>query len=545
MDNLNGTVDILWRGKYLVLVGLVCGLIGATLATQLSTKVYQATGVIQVESGLSSGGTEVLGLQQASQGLAATYARLITAPSFLARIRPQVAGGRYTTSDLVTGVSASSVTQNTQSTNLIQLSAQAGSAAAATALANGVARAFVNTIEKDSARRATQQHSQLQVQITALTKQIETLNSGGGSLSTAQAEQIRSLRAARSALTTEMASVIAQAAGQEGSVNVVAPATASSAPIKPRPLLNALVGIALGLLAGIGFAWLRSVLDRELHSSTEVQPLIEVPVLASIPLRRGADTDDLVTREAYDVLRTNLTFLSLERPLAVLTVTSYEAGEGKTAAAEGLALAAARRDLKVLLIDGDLRTGALSARLGASGRPGLTNLMILAREFDQETDLIRDVGHSLSLLPAGPVPPNPPSVLANPRMARLVLQLRDKYDLIVIDSPPVGHLADAAILAAVSDASLVVARTGKTQKADLVAAAAALKRTPTPLVGAVIFEPRSLDSTYYPSSGGVRTPDRPAQPLPSEGRKGVPDHAPTIARTRPQTRQPPQRQRRS
>ena len=121
----------------------------------------------------------------------------------------------------------------------------------------------------------------------------------------------------------------------------------------------------LGLLVGIGAAWLRSLLDRELHSSDEVQRLVNLPVLASVPLRRGIDADDLVTREAYDVSRTNLTFLSLEAPLAVLTVTSSEAGEGKSATAEGLAYAARRRDLKVLLIDGDLRTAQLSTRLGA------------------------------------------------------------------------------------------------------------------------------------------------------------------------------------
>ena len=529
MDNLNGTVDILWRGKYLVLVGLIFGLLGATLATKLTSKVYQATGVIQVESDLPSGGGEVLGLQLASQGLAATYARLITARSFLARIRPQVAGGRYTTGDLVVGVSATLVSQSTQSTNLIELSANAASAGAAARLANDVAQAFVQTVTQDSALRAKQQQAQLQDRISELTAQIDKINAAS-SLSSSATEQVSSLRAARSALTTELASAIAHAVGQEGAVNIVAPATSSSFPIKPRPTLNVLIGVALGLLVGVGLAWLRSVLDRELHSSDEVQALIDVPVLASIPLRRGTDTDDLVTREAYDVLRTNLTFLSLDRPLVVLTVTSYEAGEGKTATAEGLAHAAARRDLKVLLIDGDLRTGALSTRLGAGGKTGLTNIMILARELRDEPDIIVPIGQSLSLLPAGPAPPNPPSVLANARMSRLILQLRDKFDLIVIDSPPVGQLTDAAILSALSDGSLIVGRVGKTKKADFIQAANALKRTPTPLVGAVVFEPRTLDSTYYPAGGDAWTPDRPVErPTTKAPVRSQPDRAAAIA----------------
>jgi len=519
MDNLNGTFDILWRGRWLVAAGLILGVLGATVATKTANKVYEATGIIQVDSDLPTGSGEVLGLQQASQGLAATYARLVTARSFMARIKSQVAGGRYTTGQLVQNVSASVVSQSTQSTNLIQLTATAGSPTAATQLATDVARAFVTTVGSDNTSRAEQQQTQLQARITALTKQIDALNPDAGSPSAAAREQANSLRTARSALTTELAAAIARAAGQEGSVTVVAPPTSSGSPVKPRPLLNLLVGIALGLLAGVGLAWLRNALDRELRSADDVQPLIDVPVLASIPLRRGVDIDDLVTREAYDVLRTNLTFVSLDTPVSVITVTSYEAGEGKTATAEGLAHAAARRDLRVLLVDGDLRTAALSARLGAGERAGLTNAMIVSRENDVDPDLF-PVAPSLWLLAAGPSPPNPPSLLANVRMTRLVRRLRDRFDLIVIDSPPIGHLADAALLSALSDASLIVARAGKTNRDDLVTAANALKRTPTPLIGAVVFEPRSLDSAYYPTGGSAaaRRPRAEVLPLPSAER---------------------------
>ena len=86
-------------------------------------------------------------------------------------------------------------------------------------------------------------------------------------------------------------------------------------------------------------------------------------------------------------------------------------------------------------------------------------------------------------------------------MGKLALTLRQRFDLIVIDSPPVGHLADAALLAALSDASILVARSGHTDRAALTAAAAALERTPAPIVGVVVFERRSLDPVYYPAGG--------------------------------------------
>lgn len=510
LDALGPTAGILWRGKYLIVAAVVLGIVGAEIATRLSQKVYSATAVIQVQSNVPTGGAEVLGLQQASQGLAATYAHLITARSFLARIRPQVAGGRYSTDHLVNDVSASAVSDTTQNTNLILLSASGGSPGEAVNLGNAVASAFVQTVESDSTRRAQQQQQQLQGRISALTAQIDKLNATGGG-SAAAAEQIASLRAARAALTTELASGIAQAVGQEGSVEVVAPATAPATPVSPRPLLNLLLGLALGLVVGIGLAWLRNAIDRGLHSSDEIQPLVDVPVLASVPLRRGTGVDDLVTREAYDVLRTNLTFVSVDAPVGVLAVTSYEAGEGKTATSEGLAHAAARRDLNVLLVDGDLRTSALSSRLGAGGARGLTNLMLVPRDARKIDEVVQTIGTRLSLLPAGPTPPNTPSVLASPRMSTLIADLRERYDLIIIDTPPIGHLADAALITALSDASLLVARVGKTRRKDLVSAGDALRRTPTPLVGVVVFEPRSLDSAYYPAGGSARAKKETAE----------------------------------
>ena len=251
----------------------------------------------------------------------------------------------------------------------------------------------------------------------------------------------------------------------------------------------------LGLLVGIGAAWPRSLLDRELHSFDEVQRLVNLPVLASVPLRRGIDADDLVTREAYDVLRTNLTFLSLEAPLAVLTVTSSEAGEGKSATAEGRVRgeapgsqgAADRRRPPH-------RTALDPARAGK--QPGLVNVVAAG---NQPESVIVEIGAGISLLPAGPRP-DPPSVLASAKTAKLIADLRRTYDLIVIDSPPVGSLADAAILAALSDASILVARAGPTDRRARRGCRGAAAHTGSDR-GVVVFERgRSIRSTTPPAA---------------------------------------------
>jgi capsular exopolysaccharide synthesis family protein len=526
LENLTGTASILWRGKYLVAAGLVAGIAVAVAITKLSTRVYESSVIVQVQSDASSRSADVLGLQQASQGLATTYATLMGSRSFLARIRPQVEGGRYSTDELASRVGAGAISQSSQSTNLIELTAQGPSPRSAQALADGVAQAFVSTVEHDAAARAEQQQTELQSRIGALTGQINRLlaRTRPSRLPTI-AEQLASLRAARGAVTTEMATAIANGVARQGSVAIVGPSTEPEAPIKPRPLLNGLVGVALGLMLGVCLAWIRSLLDRHLHRSEEVPELVELPVLASIPLWRGSPTDELVTREGYDVLRTNLAFVSPGKPPSVLVVTSYESGEGKTATAAGLARAAASHGGRALIVDGDLRTRALSAELGCLDEPGLVNVMVTGGDDPGDfamSEVVRELEPGLFVLPAGPPPPNPPSLLANPRTATLIWQLRFNFDLIVIDAPPIGRLADAAILAGIADSSIVISRVGRTKKADLVSAVEALKRTPTPIAGVVVFERRSLDSAYYPAGGSPHAVDlaelRPVAPLAAERR---------------------------
>jgi capsular exopolysaccharide synthesis family protein len=261
----------------------------------------------------------------------------------------------------------------------------------------------------------------------------------------------------------------------------------------------------LGLLLGIGLAWLRARLDRGLHSAEEAEELLGVPVLAAIPLRKRFSPEDTVVGEAYDILRANLAFLSMDQALQVITFTSFNPGEGKTSTVEGLAYAAVRGGMSVLIVDGDVRTAALTSNFGARSMPGLTSVIVGTSSLDEA---ILEIEPGLYLLPAGPTPPNPPSLLSSGRMREVVAELREQHSLIIIDSPPVAHLADASILAAVSDGVALVGRVGLTARADLPLAVANLRHSPTPTVGIVLLRPQEIDETYYPVA--------------TDGRHGVP-----------------------
>jgi succinoglycan biosynthesis transport protein ExoP len=114
-------------------------------------------------------------------------------------------------------------------------------------------------------------------------------------------------------------------------------------------------------------------------------------------------------------------------------------------------------------------------------------------------DALLEIVPGLSLLPAGPTPPNPPSLLSSGRMRELVGELREQHNLVIIDSPPVAHLADASILASISDGVVLVARVGVTNRADLPTAAANLRHSPTPIIGAIVLSPQMIDESYYPT----------------------------------------------
>lgn len=484
---------ILWRGKYLIAISLAVAIAGAVFITSHTAKVYEATATFQVNSSLISGGSsssDALTAQLASQGLATTYAALLNDRSFVEGIKPQIAGGDLSTSELQRRLSARAVT----GTGLLELNATGSSPGDARRLANEAAKAFLASIKTNANTRTSVLQSEIESRIADLSSQIEKLGRGPNANSPSVTEQLDSLHGARSALISQLAAVVTSAIEAGGGTTLTAPPTASSNPIQPRPLLNLVAGILLGLLAGFGLAWLRVRLDRGLRSGREAEELLGVPLLASIPIRKQRLLEDPIIQEAYDVLRANLIFLSVEHAIRVVTVTSYNPEEGKTSTVEGLARAAARSGKKVLVIDGDIRKHKLSGQLGFGAGKGLTNV-IAGTATSKET--ITEIAPGFCFLPSGTMAPNPPGLLSSVRAQQLIKGLRDIFPLIVIDSPPLAYLADASILASFSDGVVLVARVGVTERENLPAAAASLRHSPTPLVGLVTLEPHSVADDYY------------------------------------------------
>ena len=482
---------ILWRHRLIVLICVALGVGMAVLATVLADKEFEARAIIQagsIEEGSAGASAD------ANEALARSYAEVLMSGSFLERVRPRIDGGGLSIRELQERIEAKAITD----TAVIRLSARAASPEAASRMADVVTSGFLAALRADSTSRLRRQQAAIDSEITRVTRRIRALLDSGASPGV-----VEQLRESRRALREQYTSLIATGVADAASARRIGPASASIDPVSPRPLLNLLAGLLLGSLLGAGLAWLRERRAPSLQSAEHAGVLAEVPVLASVPLRRRVVEGDPVVGEAYDILRANLTFQSRDRGLRVVTVLSQNAQVGKTSTVEGLAYAAARGGSSVVVVDADLRMGTLSQRLGYGGRRGLRDAVGGERTVDE---LLIELAPGLALLPAHAPTANPPSLLYSPGTRDVLAALRERFDIVVIDSPPIGQLADGLILSALSDGVVMVARTGVTSRQDLLTGVAKVRQTHTPLIGLVVFDAVAVDEEYYPATTRSRPP---------------------------------------
>jgi non-specific protein-tyrosine kinase len=191
--------------------------------------------------------------------------------------------------------------------------------------------------------------------------------------------------------------------------------------------------------------------------------------------------------EAYRTLRTNLQFSGVDRPIRTVLVTSAGPGDGKTTVVANLGVALAESGKRVILVDCDLRRPGLHQVFGQALAPGLTNAII---ESLPEPPLRATAVPGLQVLTAGDTPPNPAEFIASERLARLLARLQERADVLVLDSPPVSIVADAAVLAPSMDGVILVVRAGGTKRDLAQRAKEQLESVGARVLGAVLNDAR-------------------------------------------------------
>ncbi len=294
---------------------------------------------------------------------------------------------------------------------------------------------------------------------------------------------------------------LSQAAGvQDGDADILQRAAIPSSPASPKPGRAALIGGFAGLLLGFALALVREQLDRRLRRAQDLGDTLDLPILANVPTSRalagkgGQGVDELpaAEREAFQMLRANLRFLNTERALHSVVVTSAASGDGKTTVALNLAKADASVGRKVLLIEADMRRPSIGNVLGLAG-DGLASY--LARPDAQLADVVHRVAVTrgsngsaplaMDVVVSGAIPGNPSELINSERMRKLIGEAESKYDLVVIDTSPVGIVADAIPLMSEASAVIVVSRVGRITSVEANALRDQLERIDAPSFGLV------------------------------------------------------------
>ncbi len=286
-------------------------------------------------------------------------------------------------------------------------------------------------------------------------------------------------------------------------LNVTSGPTVGSAPVSPRSRLDVALGLLVGLVLGLGLAVGRFLLDTSVRSTEVLSEITRRPSIGSVPYDAQAKRAPLVnagqehsTRaEAFRQIRTNLKFIDAARPLGAFIVSSSVQGEGKSSTASNLALVFAESGLTVMLVEADMRRPRTSDYLGLERAVGLSNVLANQVELADVTQQWGD--SSLSFLPSGSLPPNPSELLGSQRMSDLLVRLRRDYDLVIIDTPPLLPVTDAAVLATQVDGVVLIARHGKTRRAQLHAAAQTLESVNARLLGVVLNMTRRERNARY------------------------------------------------
>lgn len=283
------------------------------------------------------------------------------------------------------------------------------------------------------------------------------------------------------------------------SVEILQDAVVPGSPVEPQVPLNLVLGLLAGLTLGVGLAVLRETLDTRIRGEHDIALVTDVPALGGIVYDPKAEKNPLVVQvdpkspraESFRTLRTNLQFLEAGQSRRSFVITSSVQGEGKSTTVANTAITMQEAGHKVLVIDADLRRPRLAKYLGLEGAVGLTNLLVGRAEFD---DVVQYWGpHNLAVLPAGDLPPNPSELLGSASMAALLRFAQEKYDVILIDSPPLLPVTDAAVLATRATGALIVVAAGKTNRQQLQGAIGALDN-----VGAKLF---GIIPTMLPAKG--------------------------------------------
>lgn len=487
-----------------------CTVVGAIVAfaiAETTTKQYSSTAALLFQQ--SDLDQELFGFSTFSAvdptTIQATNLELVTQPA-VATAAAATLGVKP--AEVESAVSAAAA----GATDVVTVTATAPSPRFAARLVNVYVRQFVRYQQQSDRAQVVQSAQNLRLQI-------QRIAAGGGSKA-----ELRNLR-------TRLSQLEVLEALQTGDVQVVQTGQVPTSPTSPKKGRDTGLGLVAGLLVGLLFAGLATQLDQRLRDEDEIRELVRLPLLGVIPRTEGLATAGNgpyllppVEAEPFRLLRTQLQYFNVDRPIKTILIVSAQSDDGKSTVAWNLAREAAvmRPDTSVLLVDADLRRPVQATTAGVAPAPGLA-------EFLSQDLLLQDVMRvipvnaygsereaELTVLPAGAVPPNPHELLDSNKMRTLLHQLEETHHLIVIDASPPLLVSDSIPLLRQVSGVIVVARLGQTRRVALRRLMEQMHGIGAHTIGLVINDVRDRRKTGYYGYGYAAKPSDRELEVPSD-----------------------------
>lgn len=304
--------------------------------------------------------------------------------------------------------------------------------------------------------------------------------------------------------------LIEQAANIVGvrNVQIVDYAQVPILPVSPNLFNNIIVAGLLGLILTVLLILFKLIYSDAIQRREDIEQELALNVLTVVPIvKEGAKNNKyngLVTihkpnsfpAESYRMFRTNLSYLSIDRVAKIIAFTSTSAEEGKTSSVANFAVTLASAGKRVLLIDCDLRKGRIHTIFNFNQAPGLTNCLAQKSDFAEAYHQLENY-ESLHILTSGVLPPNPSEILTSNAFEKFIHEIREQYDYVLIDTPPVLAVAETAVVCRIADGVVLVATAGKTQKDDLKQAQGTLEKIGVRVLGVVLRKAAAPKLRYY------------------------------------------------
>lgn len=514
--------------------------IGAFVGSKLMKPLYQSSALVQAV--ISSGTNNQASYDNllASEQLVQTEADLATSYPVLRDVASRYRG--LSESQLAGEVSASPKA----STQLFEIDVVDLSPSRAASLANDVAQTLINQQEQVILQNNAKAQNQIDQKIAATSQQINDTTTqisalqgntkSQGKVALLQA-QLTGYQQKNIQLQAAQAQLELTQAQNGNPLQIAQPAQAASAPVRPDIRLNTAGGLLAGLLLGLLLALLFQRLDTRVRTPEEITKLFSWPVLASVWRARSSSVDDVINptghdynAEAYRILRTNIGFASIDKPLHSLVVTSAQPRDGKSVIAANLAIFMARAGKSTLLIDADLHLPTQHTLFKIpAGKWGLSNAVLsFSMQGIPATPSYYQPGRTMSprhpqngpittnqslepfvhatdipnlwVMPSGPLPPNPSELLESKVMQKFLSVIENcGVEIVIFDTPPLVGLSDTSILASKVDGALLVVDTTRATKDKLKQLKAILSRTNVHVLGCVTnkLQHKRNDNPYY------------------------------------------------